>query len=313
MDEKQTADWLKNCDCAEILTHRSPDGDTLGSAFALCAALRAMGKRANVICPDPIPAKYGYLTDGCPKEDFVPQCVISADVADVQLLGSLRETYEGRVDLAIDHHASHRLFAARLLLEGTAAATCQPVARVIDLLGVQFTPYIANCIYTGLSTDTGCFRYPNTQPETHRLAARMMECGCDAAKINRVMFEEKSRARVELEKLLLSDLRYEANGKIAVMCLAQDEMRRTGASDSDLDGFASQIRQIEGVQVGVFLKETAKDTWKASVRTGEEVDASALCEKFGGGGHARAAGCTLAMSRREAVEALLAAAEPMLG
>ena len=295
-------DFLLEGDSFAILCHRSPDGDTLGSAFALCLALRKLGKKAKVLCADTIPSKYSYLPY-C-DEQFEEKAVIAVDVADPKLLGALEADYGSRVDLCIDHHPSNKLYAKMTLLDGEAAATAQIIYRVVCALSVEIDKDIANCIYTGLSTDTGCFRYPSTQPETHKIAAEMMEKGAEAGMINRLMFETKSRGRLAIERAVFKNMQFFCDDRCAVVYVTRDLIEKNGIADDELDGIAALTRQIEGVEAGVFLKEV-ENGYKASVRTGDAVDASAVCKHFGGGGHFRAAGCTIELSLEDAIREIV--------
>ena len=295
-------DFLLGNDSFAVLCHKSPDGDTLGSAFALCLGLRKLGKKARVLCADPIPQKYSYLP--CCDEQFEEKTVIAVDVADPKLLGTLEAVYGGRVDLCIDHHPSNKLYAKMTLLDGEAAATTQIIYRVLVALGVEIDKNIANCIYTGLSTDTGCFRYPSTQPETHRIAAEMMEKGAEAGMINRLMFETKSKGRLAIERAVFKNMQFFLDDRCAVVYVTRDLIEKAGVADDELDGIAALTRQIEGVEAGVFLKEV-DNGYKASVRTGDAVDASAVCKHFGGGGHFRAAGCTIEAPLEDAIREIV--------
>ena len=281
---------LQNNDKYTILTHSHPDGDTLGSAFALCSALRSMGKMANVVCADPIPHKFEYLTvEG--KQEFEPETVISVDVADDKLLGGLRDEYKDKVLLSIDHHATNVGFAENLYLEGESAAAAECVYLVIKEMGVEITPFIASCLYTGMATDTGCFKFSNTTPRTHIFAAELMQCGADYDEINRVMFEVKSQSRLEMERRVLNGIEYICDGRCAIVTVTQAMIKETGCDSSDMDGIAAMSRQIEGVLIGITVREKADGKWKISLRTFEPYDAAAICQNFGGGGHKRAAGC----------------------
>ena len=165
----EAAEILKKYDKYLILTHAHPDGDTLGSGFGLCSALRQIGKNANVIGCDEIPNKFGYLTvEG--SEDFEPETVISVDVADERLLGSLQDIYADKVLLAIDHHSTNTGFAENLYSEGDSAAAAECTFRVIKELGARITPFIASCLYTGIATDTGCFKFSNTTSSINTIA-----------------------------------------------------------------------------------------------------------------------------------------------
>ena len=300
---KQTADILKSMDNVLILTHQSPDGDTLGSGYALCYALRNLGKKANVVCADKIPEKYSYFTAHYTPEEFEVENVVAVDVADEKLLGSLSEV--GEIHLCIDHHGSNRQFADYLCLDSNCASTTELLYEILCEMNVTITKEIANCIYTGLSTDTGCFKYTNTTAKTLRTAAEMLEKGADAGMINTLMFETKTLARVQVEKLVYNTMEIALNGECAIVAITADMLERTGAVEDELEGVSAMPRQIVGVKVGVTLREKGKDTYKISLRTSEEADASLICSAFGGGGHKRAAGCTINAPLEKAKQMLL--------
>lgn len=276
-----------------ILTHRNPDGDTLGSAFALLRGLAALGKTARVACSDAIPQKYAYMWADMPQADFMPDFIVAVDIADEKLLGEpLYSAYRGKVQLCIDHHQSNTRYADRLFLR-ECGATCELIYEVLAAFNAKITKEIADCLYTGLSTDTGCFRYSNVTPNTLKLAAKMLEAGADAAEINRVMFETKTRTYLKLEELVLKTLEMYFGGKCALVTITQEMFRQSGSNESECDGIASLPRKIEGVTVGVTLREREDGTFKVSLRTYAPVDAAKICGKLGGGGHASAAGCDL--------------------
>lgn len=303
---EQAAAMLAGADDILILTHQYPDGDTLGSGYALVRALAALGKRARVECADPIPEKYDYMLEGVDSPSFEPRFVCAVDVADTRLLGALSR-YEDKIDLCIDHHGSNVEYARCLLLDAGCAATAQLIADVIRLLGVPIDQAIAECIYTGLATDTGCFKYANTTAATHRLAAEMMDAGCRAEMINRVMFDVKSRARVELERQALDSMRFYYHGRLAVMTITNEMIEESGAKENDMEGLPPIPRQIEGVWVGATLRQRADGNYKVSLRTGNHADAAAICALLGGGGHVRAAGCTLEAPADAAIACILEA------
>ena len=304
IDIGSVASFLKSHDNFTILTHAHPDGDTLGSGFGLCLALRALGKKANVINNEELPAKFGYLE--VEKQDFEEQTVVAVDIADVTLMGNdIIEKYGSKVDLCIDHHGSNRLFAAQSYVDATAAAAAQIVYEIVCLLGVEITPEIADRLYTGITTDTGCFRYANVTPETHRIAAKLMECGASAADINVKMFETKTRTYAALERLALDGMQFFYDGKCALITITREMFAESGSDENECDGIAAISRQIEGVLVGVTMRERRDGTYKASVRTHSPVDASAICAKLGGGGHHNAAGCQLPGTREEATKLLI--------
>ncbi len=289
-----------------ILCHQKPDGDTLGSGFALWHTLTAMGRNARVLCSDGLPENYAFLAPGYVPADFKEEYVVAVDVADPVLLGDLREQYEGKVDLCIDHHPSNARYAARLLLDDRAAAAAEIIWLLLREMGAEIpgAGRAARCIYTGIATDTGCFRFSNTTPRSLRIVAEMIEDGLDTQPVNAAMFESKSRSRVELEAAVLSGIRYYYQGHCAVITVTRQLQERLGVDDYQLEGLASIPREIEGVWVGVTIRE--KDgCCRISLRSTEEADSSAICAAFGGGGHLRAAGCTIQGSPEEARELLL--------
>lgn len=306
IDLDRAAQLLRSWDKILILSHRSPDGDTLGCAAALSRALIALGKSVQFRCADPVPKNMEYLFDGVEYGEFEPEHIVSVDVADKSLLGALEPLGE-RVDLAIDHHGSHRPFAKEIWVDGAAAAACQMLAKLIPALGVEITPEIADCLYTGISTDTGCFRYPNAVPETYRTAADLMERGARAADINRVMFETKSRAAIELLKRVYSGMEFYHDGRCAVLCLTRQLLEETGAGESELAGVSSLVRQVEGVLLGLTIQERGENEYKISMRSIAPASAQEVCARFGGGGHTFAAGCTIHAPLEEVKARIVAA------
>lgn len=313
LDLAQTARLLLENDDFLILTHAHPDADTLGSGFALCRVLTAAGKRARVVCGDEIGAEYSFMYDGLPDADFEPRFIVAVDVADTRLLGARNEAlYADRVELCIDHHASNILYARQTLLDPTAAATAEIIFDLLPLLGQSADTGIAECIFAGISTDTGCFRYSNTTAKTHRVAAAMMDAGASSAKINRIFFETKKKGFIELEKLALNSLRLYLDDRCAVIVIMDEMLRRTGCTDNDCDLISAIPRQVEGVLVGTTIREQPDGSFKLSVRTHEPISAAEICKKLGGGGHAGAAGCRSSKPLDEILDEFLACVKPEL-
>ncbi len=308
MTLKEVANLLLKHNNFEILTHNYPDGDCIGSAFALAHALKQIGKNARVITTDK-QKKFGFIFDGYKAPEFETEFIVSVDVADEKLLGVNRKIYEGKIELCIDHHISNRLNAPHKYVEDTAAAAGEIIFELIPLLGADYTKEIADCLYTAISTDTGCFRYTNTTSRTLRIAARLIDLGCNSDYINIVMFETKSKARVELEKKILENMMYCADGKCAIIYTTKEMTE--GLGDDETEGIASIPRQIEGVKMGITVREKEED-YKISVRTNGDVDACAFCRGFGGGGHVAASGCTLKGDLKSVLDTLKSAAEKIL-
>ena len=303
--------YLKEHDNYLVLTHASPDGDTLGSAYGLKLGLKKLGKKVQVICPDEIPHKYDYFMDDS-ECDFIPETVVAVDVADIKLLCYFWERFEGRIDLNIDHHVSNTHYSKKLYLDDSAAACAESVYEILDELGVEFDKNIANALYTGLSTDTGCFKYANVTTRTHEIAAKLHSIGVDAADINRIMFDTKSKGRVKMEMMVLNGAEFHFDDRCMMLAVTLDIQNKTGCTKSDMEGVASMSRSVEGVLVGVAIKESQKNVFKISLRTYDPLDASAICKKLGGGGHKAAAGCTVEGTLNEAKAAILSAIKEAL-
>lgn len=308
--EQQAADLLLAADNILLLAHHYPDGDTVGSNYALCLALRALGKQVRVLCGDPIPERFDHITVGVEMPAFSPDFICAVDVADARLLGPAVEAeYGSRVDLCIDHHNTNVGYAAYTCVDDTCAAAAMVVMRIIRLLGVALTPAIASCIYTGIATDSGCFKYANADATAHRMAADCIDLGIPYDAINRLHFDIKSRARIELERMALDQMEFHHDGRVALMAITGEMIARSGATENDLEGMTPIPRQIEGVWVGVTLRQKEDGNFKVSVRTGHHADATAVCALLGGGGHVHAAGCTIEGTLEEAKGAILAAIE----
>lgn len=310
ISEQQAAQRLLSADNILLLAHQYPDGDTLGSNFALYQALTALGKTVRVACEDAVPEKYEYMDVSATMPDFEPAFICALDVADARLLGpGMQAAYGDRVDLCIDHHSTNTGYARETCVDASCAACAMSILRIIRLLGVELTPEIAQCIYTGISTDTGCFKYANADALAHRMAAECMDVGVPYEMINRVNFDMKSRARIELERLALDGMEFYHQGRVAVMVIDNAMVAHSGAVENDLEGLPPIPRQIEGVWVGITLRQKADGQYKISVRTGTHADAAAICALLGGGGHNRAAGCAPTGTLAEAKAAILHAVE----
>ena len=304
-DFSTAVSMLKNADKILILTHRNPDGDTLGSGFALLRALRQLGKRVKLLNADAINEKYAHLYEGLSEESFEEEFIVSVDVAERKLLGDLMEKYADKVDLSIDHHGTGKLFAKKTYCESESASACEIIYEIIKALGAKIDKGIADCIYTGCSTDTGCFKYSNVTPRTHRIAAELIEYGADHSKINEKMFDTKSMNSIMLERMCYESLEVFGGGKVAVITVTKEMLRKSGTDKSALDAIKPITRQIEGVEIGLTVKEEDGGASGVSIRTSENYDASAICAHFGGGGHIRAGGCEIKDTPENAKEKVI--------
>lgn len=302
---QQVYDILRTHDNFLILTHKSPDGDAIGCASALTRALLAMGKKARFENSDVIPQKYHFLYEDINFPDFEPQYIVTVDVADTKLLGDRLSVYADKVDLCIDHHVSNLHYAKYTHLNANDGAAALTLYRIFTACGVEITKPMADDLYTGLSTDTGCFRYTNANAEAYRAAADLIELGADNGKINELMFETKPLSYYKLVQETLQGMRLFCDSRVAVFKVTQDMLHRTGATEDQCDAICAMSRTIEGVELGITMKQRKDGGYKFSLRTRDLLDASELCRLLGGGGHVRAAGCDAGPDEEASLQTIL--------
>ena len=314
VDRETVVSRLLAADDILILCHKNPDGDTIGSGTALCLALQQLGKNAAVLCSDPIPAMYDYMPITVFDGSFRPAFVVAVDVAGIQLFGERNniQEYAEHVNLCIDHHAGNNGYADFTLLDAGAAAAAELLYQVIVEMGVTITPHIADCLYTGIATDTGCFKFSSTTANTHKVAAKLIEAGCHVEELNTLLFDTKPRARMEAERIARNHLEYYLDGRCALIYLTRDEIEQSRVDPADLEELTSLPISIEGVKVGLTLRQQPGGSYRISVRTAKGVDACAIARRLGGGGHTRAAGCELLGNLDNAKSAILAEVEAEL-
>lgn len=307
----EVASLLSEHDRFKILTHSYPDGDCLGSGYALAFALRRLGKQANVAVDGRLPSKFSYLVRNYEEQDFVPEYIVSVDVAAPSLLGESVMEGVDHIDLCIDHHRTNSITADHVYVDGGAAAAAEIVWQLTQLMHVEPDEDIAAGIYTGISTDTGCFVYTNTTPRTHHIAASVMPY-CDWQMINDVNFVIKTRAKIKMERMIYETMEFYAGGRCAIVYTTLAMCEAMGAGDDEMEGLANIPRRIEGVKMGITMREKAGGIFKVSVRTNDGIDASLFCQKFGGGGHPAASGCSIEGDLGTVKRQLIDAAEEFL-
>ncbi|MCR5149644.1 MAG: DHH family phosphoesterase [Clostridiales bacterium] len=313
IDIKEAAEYFIANDNFLLLSHIRPDGDTLGSAAALARALTAMGKRVNHLCGDTIGKDFEFMFDGLELTEFETSHVVAVDVADTKLLGEeVKAKYGNRVELCIDHHASNCIYAQKTFLEQDSASVAEMVYLLLCEMKADITPVIASCLFTGVTTDTGCFRFSNTTLRTFEIAAELVKAGADSYGIITTFFETKTKNFAALERLALDSMKFFLDDRCAVICITRDMFEKSGTDETQTDRLSNLPRQIEGVLVGVMIKELKTGEFKASVRTHGDVKASEICALLGGGGHAGAAACTVDGPKEHAINALVNAVESVL-
>ena len=280
-----------------VLIHVRPDGDAVGSGAALCEIFRQLGKDASIMASDPIPERLKFIleytgariaenTDGC--------TAVAIDVASPTQLGSLVESAPIPT-LMIDHHKIGIVFADGYIDDkaSSAAEVLFDVASVLqDMNKIELNAPLAYALFAAISSDTGCFAYSNATPKTHRLAARLMECGIDTADINRRLFNSKTKEQILAEGFISSKIETSDDGRIAFATLTLNDIHTLGLKAEHFESSIDVVRSLHGAQIAFIIKETEPNKYKVSLRsTGEDV--ASVAARLGGGGHTRAAGCSV--------------------
>ena len=301
-----------------IICHARPDGDAIGSAFALKEILRQTGSEAYCICESEVPARLKFLTAEIQSsslissipESFIPERVITVDTASPSQMGKLENFFKNGVNIMIDHHRVGEPYADHYI-DPTAAATGEIIYRIADALlsakGKTIPLSVCKCLYAAISSDTGCFKYSNVTPSTHIAAASLIKNGVDGAEINRLLFDTKSPARLHAEKVGLDNIKICFDGKVSIVALDCDALAELAVDPEEYDAFIDAARQVEGAEIAISIRRSSTDeAFRVSMRSMGEADVSEICGAFGGGGHVKASGCSIeAESIQAAVEKVL--------
>ncbi len=303
-------DRIASTEAPLVLMHVRPDGDTVGSAAALMHIFRALGREPRCLCADPIPSRLAFLMKGLNAEFPKPDAAytaLSVDVASRGQLGNLADLLVGELAPAymIDHHGRGEEFAD-CYRDPDASAAGEIVYAVAlrmqerGMLG-ELSPALIDSLFAAISSDTGCFKFSNATEKTHLAAARLIALGANAAEINRKLFDTKSHGQVAAEGYIASHIRLHPSKRIASALLTRGTVAELGLRSEHFDTAIDIVRSLEGVEVAVLVKETDDGRYKISLRS-VGLDVSAIAAAFGGGGHIRAAGCTLTADSAEAAE-----------
>lgn len=284
-----------------ILTHRRPDGDTVGSAAALCLGLRQLGKTAHVLFNAEISPRFRWLHEGLTKEETqAGDTVVSVDVASPEMLPRAFTSLLGRIVLRIDHHGSATSFTDGELVDAGSASCAEVVWDVLGLMGVKTDRSIAEAVYVGASTDTGCFRFANTTAHTFAVAAECARAGARIYELNQRLFETNTLGRLKMQAWIVDHMKLLRDGQMALCAIPRSVEQEIGVTEDDMDNISSFPRSVAGVCMAATLRETADGDIKISVRAVPGFDATKVTAKFGGGGHKGAAGASLKLSLPEA-------------
>ena len=286
-----------------ILTHKNPDGDTLGSAAALCSALRRAGKTAYLFPNEQMTEKYREFAEPYhAPENFEASFTVAVDIATE---GLLPPGFEGKVDFCVDHHPSNSKYASRSLIAPSKASCGEVVLQLIKALNGELTQEEANLLYVAVSTDCGCFVYANTKADTFRAAAELLDCGAENSRLNVKLFRKVSRARMKIEGLVYSGMEFYRGGQISVATITQQMLREAEATEDDLDDISGLAGRAEKAVLNITVREKENGESRISLRSAPCVDSCEIAAVFGGGGHAMAAGCTIQSPPEKAKRMLL--------
>ena len=310
LTRNEVARWLQEHDNYLILSHRRPDGDTIGSSAFLCRGLRKLGKNAHVLRNMEITEKYTHLHEGLnqdrPREEDVLICV---DTASPSMLPDAFQHLQEKIALRIDHHGTATSFTPLELVDASAGACGDILYDVLRLMGLELDKEMAEALYTAVSTDTGCFRYANTNAHSYEVAAACARAGGDLHGINQAIFDTNSLARLRLQGWMVENIRFFRDGTMAVCALPLAVEKALGVTEDDMENISGFPRTIEGVKIAATLRQNEDGKVKVSVRAVPGYDAAAVCAHFGGGGHKGAAGATIALPLEEAAAAVAKAME----
>jgi len=303
LTRNETAQFLLNQDHYTILSHRRPDGDTIGSSAALCLGLRQLGKTAHVLYNAEVSPRFQWLHEGLTKEAAeAGDTVVSVDVASPGMLPRAFEHLLGKIALRIDHHGSATSFTDMELVDADSASCAEVVWDVLEEMGVTMDAAIGEAVYVGTSTDTGCFRYSNTTAHTFATAAKCAAAGARVYELNQELFETNTLGRLKMQAWIVDHMKLLRGGEMAVIAIPREVEESIGVTEDDMDNISSFPRTVAGVKMAATLRQTADGDTKMSVRAVPGYDATAVTVKFGGGGHKGAAGASMKMALDKAAE-----------
>ena len=279
-----------------ILTHNNPDGDAIGSSLAVYSALKNAGKNVDVIIPE-LPRLFNFLpnAENIKKEGSkeVYDLAISLDCATIKLLNGWSNYFEdAKSRIVIDHHSTNSMYGDLNYVDLSSPACSQVLYSLFKYYNIEITPEIGTCLMTGIITDTGGFQYSGVSRETFEIAADLLDTGVNISKIYKKVFATHTKGNFALRKIAIDRMELLEDGKISFTYITNEDEEKVNAETGDYEGIVEEGRNIEGVEVAIFLHEV-KDGFKVSTRANEYVNVSDVCLMFGGGGHPRAAGATM--------------------
>jgi bifunctional oligoribonuclease and PAP phosphatase NrnA len=318
LNYEQIINVINNSSKIAVTSHVQPDGDNIGSSLALCLALQKLGKKAVYVLDDNIPELYRFLKGAreVEKPSFFTELdfdlVIALDCGDLERLGKVAQQIGETKLVNIDHHISNTRFAEINLVEENASATAEIVYKLIKSMGIFIDKDIADCIYTGIVTDTGMFQYSNTSEETHSIAAELIIAGVNPSYMFNKIYQNSPKEKVLLLGEALKTLEFFNHDTVSCISITKAQVDSIAEEDIDTEGIVNLGRDIVGVEVAVFLKQKEPNLFKVSLRSKSYIDVSIIAKDFGGGGHIRAAGCMITGSLASAKQQILLAIQKQI-
>lgn len=281
-----------------IFPHINMDGDALGSAVALCKALRTLGKEAFVVLEDDIPDNISFLAkDYCTYDQSILDGHDLSVAVDCGTLGRLPERKDlflkGKETMCIDHHRTSEGICDYNYIDGDSPATGQIIFKIVKEMGVTGDKEIAAAIFAAITTDTGNFQYSNTNKESHLITAELYDWGLDANEVTVNIYQNERLERIRIESQVVSTLCTICDGRGAIAYVTQDMLNETGAHMSETEECVSILRNIKGVEIAAFIKEMSEEEVKVSLRAKTKGNVAEIAKKYDGGGHTKASGFTI--------------------
>ena len=316
---KKIIDLIKASQNIALFTHINCDGDAVGSVFALKKVLDEFGKKTTVFIDKKIPERLKFMPEIYDAEYLTAyedrnfDLFVALDCGDLPRLGEYATVFESAENtILIDHHKSNGGFAKENFVVPEASATGEVLFDIINEAKFLISKETASLLYGAIASDTGSFQYSNTSEKTHLIASKLIGLGADSVYVSKKLFDTLIVSEIKVKGYSMSNFRLFEDGRICTVGISKETMNELGCTYEDVEGVSGFPRSIDGVEVGLLIKEYSDGVFKISIRTNEYVDATVLAAKFGGGGHIRASGCTIEGTLEEVTEKIVNSAKELI-
>jgi len=311
---KRIGERLAEAKSVCLFPHENPDGDAIGSCAAICSMLRGMGKTCHILIDEPLPENLRFMDDGTmfvigTSLPEVPEVAMCVDCSVLSRFPERREFFlKSGFSICVDHHLSEKTYCDLNRIEPKAAAAGELVFRLMKAMGHKPTKTEGEALFAAITTDSGNFQYSSTSRTTHKIVCDLYDCGIDTTYVSTQLYQNVPMRKMELESMVIADMKLLADGQVVYARITQDMLKETGADMSDAESLVALIRSVKGVEIALLFKERANGKIFVSMRAKTTANVQKIAVAFGGGGHRKAAGCTLEMTMDEAIEKVTAAA-----